>query len=232
MKAHAWKACVRSNVYREFESHLLRQIVLCYCYLMSSSAEAIAIVPYNYGRSLIFYPNYLKDGETVVRYADITELQLTNRSFTQLLLFIPLFKTRTIGLRAGTVSMRKALSFHQSFFSPFALPLSRLKDLDLIYKEVFSFTVELILPHLVKNLVRQVRKGNVLTFGSLTISEDSIRLTKAFGRYAELAEYGGCKVHDTYVHILDGQGGVFYSVSLFEDNALALPTILEVLFRG
>ena len=27
MKAHAWKACVGSNVYREFESHPLRQ---CY----------------------------------------------------------------------------------------------------------------------------------------------------------------------------------------------------------
>ena len=28
LKAHAWKACVGSNVYREFESHPLRQAII------------------------------------------------------------------------------------------------------------------------------------------------------------------------------------------------------------
>lgn len=198
---------------------------------MSTSIKPVAEVPYAYERSLSFYPEYVQDGETKVYYDELTVVQLTNKSFTQFLLLIPLFKIRTVGLHLGARGAPNALPFKQSTTSAFAFPTARMKDLDIIYKEILTYTIQLLLPVLTKTLLRNIKNGEAVKFSGLTVTRNSIVAKRSFGRTQELDEYGGCKIQKTGVYVFDGRGRVFYSLSLFDDNALALPAILDTLFR-
>lgn len=177
-----------------------------------------------------FEGNLIKVGNKSFFYADIDSIGYTLTQFTYTLYHIlPLYNSTSFVF--SFTSGKKITTIRKVAPSPFFFKGQRHKDIENTYGQLVNASKKHMQPLILKSLVTRIKNGETLHFGSLSISESSVKTKSGFAKSKELYQYGESNINYGYVNIFDKNGKHFDSVQLTTNNAPLIPYILNYFFK-
>lgn len=199
---------------------------------LSKASQKIASVPYARKKSFDFYTDKMVFDSKEVFYKNLAGYgHILTHSSQSIEHIIPV-SNKTFFLFNFLAGDKKPIKFKKSASSPFAIYSKKQETVHKIFIELAKCIDAIVAPYMLSVLWDRLQRGEEITIGRLTISNQQVKKKKFFGGEKVLEQYQQTIVGKGFVNVITKDGKSFYFLKLSAINAPLLKPILDRLYSG